>query len=233
LRLDATEWKEASPATAATQGLHSPFRATRESTSSTQQRVAAVAGLALFPIRSRPDALSEAAFPYQVVENSKCFRVTEGPTTTLQLLRRERFGEATAWRLLTDSFSMTAINRYALRYMEALRLAAAQPAPGAAAGAAHQLWRRHNRAGAASDPSSHSHGGRTVTRNHRREPVIHGDRDPLRDPRVRLVREDGRAFPAHARRAVRIITAGAAATGDGRRVNLYTKEYFARARRAA
>ena len=52
------------------------------------------------------------------LDNSKVVRITQGPTTTLQLLQRERFGDAVAWRLLTDNYSMTVIDSQAGRYMQ-------------------------------------------------------------------------------------------------------------------
>src|SRR5260221_115769 len=70
---------------------------------------AAAAGLLLFPFGRIDIHLAEAAFPYQLIDNSKVVQVTQGPTTTLLVLKRERFGEAAAWRLLTDSYSMTAV----------------------------------------------------------------------------------------------------------------------------
>jgi predicted membrane-bound spermidine synthase len=78
----------------------------------------ALVGLALFPFGRMQSHLAEAAFQYQIGNDAKVVQVTEGPTTTLQLLRRDRFGEPLAWRLLTDSYSMTAIDRYAQRYMQ-------------------------------------------------------------------------------------------------------------------
>jgi len=68
--------------------------------------VVAAAGLLLFPFGRMDSHLAAAALPYQLVDGSKVFQVTQGPTTTLQLLKRERFGEAGAWRLLTDNYSM-------------------------------------------------------------------------------------------------------------------------------
>src|SRR6185436_6545704 len=79
---------------------------------------AALVGLALFPFGRMQSHLAEAAFQYQIGNDAKVVQVTEGPTTTLQVLRRDRFGEPLAWRLLTDSYSMTAIDRYAQRYMQ-------------------------------------------------------------------------------------------------------------------
>jgi len=190
--------------------------------------VAAVAGLALFPFGRVQTHLSEAAFPYQVVENSKVFRVTEGPTTTLQLLRRERFGEATAWRLLTDSFSMTAINRYALRYMELFAWLPLSLHPEPRRALLISYGAGNTAQALLSDPQLSQ---LTVVDLSPEiigaSPVIHGDRDPLRDPRVRLVREDGRHFLRTRREQFDIITAEPPPPVMAGVVNLYTKEYFA------
>jgi hypothetical protein len=58
-------------------------------------------------------------------------------------------------------------------------------------------------------------------------PLVHGDRDPLRDPRVRLVREDGRHFLRTRREQFDVITAEPPPPAIAGVVNLYTKEYFA------
>jgi spermidine synthase len=188
----------------------------------------AVVGLALFPFGRIQSHLEQAAFPYQLVDNSKVFQVTEGPTTTLQLLRRERFGETLAWRLVTDNYSMTAIDRYAQRYMQ---LFAWLPL------SLHAEPRRAllisygagNTAQALlSDPQLAQLTVVDVSPEILAvSPVMHGDRDPLRDPRVRLVREDGRHFLRTRREQFDIITAEPPPPAVAGVVNLYTKEYFA------
>jgi len=190
--------------------------------------LAAVAGLAVFPFGRIEAHLAEAAFQYQLYDSSKVAQVTQGPTTTLQLLRRDRFGEPLAWRLLTDSFSMTAIDRYSLRYME---LFAWLPL------SLHAEPRRAllisygagNTAGALlSDPQLAQLTVVDISPEIlAASPVIHPDRDPLRDPRVRLVKEDGRHFLRTRREQFDIITAEPPPPVIAGVVNLYTKEYFA------
>src|SRR6185436_15648917 len=57
-------------------------------------------------------------------------------------------------------------------------------------------------------------------------PVIHGARDPLKDPRVQLVLEDGRHFLRTHRGQFDIITAEPPPPMMAGVVNLYTHEYF-------
>src|SRR5262249_20433610 len=78
----------------------------------------AALGLLLFPVGRIDSHLAQAARVYLETEGSSVVQVTQGPTTTLQLLRRERFGEPVSWRLLTDNYTMTGIDRGALRYMQ-------------------------------------------------------------------------------------------------------------------
>ncbi len=94
---------------------------------------AGAACLLLFPFGRMDTHLGAAALPYATRDDSKVVQVTQGPTTTFQLLRHDRFGEAAAWRLLTDSYSMTAIDRYAVRYMQMFAWLpfALHPIPGA------------------------------------------------------------------------------------------------------
>ena len=190
--------------------------------------VPAVAGLALFPFGRIQAHLAEAAFPYRIGDNLQVVRVTEGPTTTLQLLRRERFGEASAWRLLTDSYSMTAIDRYALRYMQlfAWLPLSLHPEPRRA------LLISYGAGNTAQALLSDAQLEQLTVVDVSPEilaasPVMHGAQDPLRDPRVRLVREDGRHFLRTRREQFDIITAEPPPPVIAGVVNLYTKEYFA------
>jgi spermidine synthase len=188
---------------------------------------AAAAGLLLFPFGRMNIHLAEAAFPYQLADNSKVVQVTQGPTTTLQLLKRERFGEAAAWRLLTDSYSMTAIDRQALRYMQmfAWLPLALHPEPrrallisyGAGNTAQALLSEPQLRSLTVVDVSPEILGV---------SPLVHGERDPLKDPRVRLVLEDGRHYLRMHREQFDLITAEPPPPLIAGVVNLYTREYF-------
>jgi predicted membrane-bound spermidine synthase len=170
--------------------------------------VPAAAGLLLFPFGRMEMHLAEAALPYRLGNDAKVVKVTEGPTTTLQILRQERFGEAAAWRLLTDSYSMTGIDRYSLRYMQFF------------------AWLPLSLHAAPRRALLISYGAGNTAQALLSEPrltqltvvdvspeilaasrFIHEDRDPLQDPRVRLVKEDGRHYLRTRR-------------------ELYTREYF-------
>jgi len=188
---------------------------------------AAAAGLLLFPFGRIDIHLGEAAFPYRLIDHSKVVQVTQGPTTTLQLLKRERFGEAADWRLLTDSYSMTAIDRQSLRYMQmfAWLPLALHPEPrrallisyGAGNTAQALLSDPQLRSLTVVDVSPEILGV---------SPVVHGKRDPLKDPRVQLVLEDGRHYLRMHGEQFDIITAEPPPPLIAGVVNLYTREYF-------
>jgi spermidine synthase len=188
---------------------------------------AAAAGLLLFPFGRMDMHLAAAALPYQLSDNSKVVQVTQGPTTTLQLLKRERFGEAAAWRLLTDNYSMTAIDSQAVRYMQmfAWLPLALHPEPrrallisyGAGSTAQALLSEPQLRQLTVVDVSPEILGV---------SPVIHGKRDPLKDPRVQLVLEDGRHYLRTHGEQFDIITAEPPPPLIAGVVNLYTREYF-------
>ena len=189
--------------------------------------VPAAAGLLFFPFGRIEMHLAEAALPYRLGNNAKVVQVTEGPTTTLQILREERFGEAAAWRLLTDSYSMTAIDRYALRYMQlfAWLPLSLHPEPRRA------LLISYGAGNTAQALLSEPRLAQLTVVDVSPEilaasRVIHRDRDPLQDPRVRLVREDGRHYLRTRREQFDIITAEPPPPVIAGVVNLYTREYF-------
>jgi spermidine synthase len=189
--------------------------------------IAGAACLLLFPFGRMDVHLAAAALPYRQIDGAKVAQVTQGPTTTLQLLKRERFGEAAAWRLLTDSYSMTAINSQAIRYMQmfAWLPLALHPEPqrallisyGAGNTAQALLSEPHLRQLTVVDISPEILGVSAL---------IHGKNDPLKDPRVRLVLEDGRHYLRMHREQFDIITAEPPPPLIAGVVNLYTREYF-------
>ncbi|HKB62210.1 MAG TPA: fused MFS/spermidine synthase [Burkholderiales bacterium] len=189
--------------------------------------LAAAAGLLLFPFGRIGMHLAEAAFPYQLIDSSRVVQVTQGPTTTLQLLKRERFGEAAAWRLLTDSYSMSAIDRESARYMQmfAWLPLALHPEPRRALLVSYGAG---NTARALlSDPQLRSLTVVDVSPEIIAvSPLLHGKRDPLKDPRVQLVLEDGRHYLRVHREQFDIITAEPPPPLIAGVVNLYTREYF-------
>jgi len=188
---------------------------------------AAAAGLLLFPFGRMDMHIGAAALPYRLTDDWKVVGVTQGPTTTLQLLKRERFGEAAAWRLLTDNYSMTAINSQAIRYMQmfAWLPLVLHPEPrrallisyGAGNTAQALLSEPQLRHLTVVDVSPEILGVSAV---------VHGKRDPLKDPRVQLVMEDGRHYLRTHREQFDIITAEPPPPAIAGVVNLYTREYF-------
>ncbi|HZC77223.1 MAG TPA: hypothetical protein VE258_05710, partial [Ktedonobacterales bacterium] len=186
------------------------------------------AALLLFPFGRMEAHLAQAARLYQTLDGSTVVKVTQGPTTTLQVLRRERFGEAAAWRLLTDSYSMSGIDRASLRYMQlfAWLPLALHPDPRRALLISYGAG---NTAQALLDEPALSQ--LTVVDVSPEilaaSPVIHGMLDPLKDPRVRLVLEDGRHYLLTQREQFDLITGEPPPPMMAGVVNLYTREYFA------
>ena len=189
--------------------------------------VAGVAALAFFPFGRMQLHLAEAALPYQFGGAAKVVRTVQGPTTTLQVLRRDRFGEPVSWQLLTDSYSMTGTDRYALRYMQlfAWLPLSLHPEPrrallisyGAGSTARALLSDPGLRELTIVDLSPEILGT---------SPLIHGERDPLKDPRVHVVMEDGRHFLRTRRSEFDIITSEPPPPLIAGVVNLYSAEYF-------
>ena len=187
----------------------------------------ALLGLAFFPFGRMQTHLAEAAFQYQLYDLSKVVRVTEGPTTTLQVLRRDSYGEPATWRLLTDSYSMTAINRYAMRYMQLFAWLPLSLHPQPRRALLISYGAGNTAQALLSDPQLEQ---LTVVDLSPEilaaSPLLHGDGDPLRDSRVRLVREDGRHFLRTRREQFDVITAEPPPPSIAGVVNLYTREYF-------
>jgi len=188
----------------------------------------ALLGLALFPFGRIDSHLAHVSRHFTSQDGSSVVQVTQGPTTTLQLLRRERFGEAMSWRLVTDNYSMTGTDHGAVRYMGlfAWLPLSLHPAPhrallvsyGAGNTARALLDEPELQSLTVVDVSPEILGASRI---------IHGARDPLLDPRVRVVLEDGRHFLRTRGERFDIITGEPPPPGIAGVVNLYTREYFA------
>ena len=189
---------------------------------------AAAAGLAIFPFGLMKSHLAQAAQPYLALDRAKVVKTTEGPVTTLQVLKSERFGESFGWRLVTDSYSMSGIERSSVRYMQffAWLPLALHPAPrnallvsyGAGVTAQALLDEKSLDRLTVVDVSPEILAA---------SPTLHPEGDPLRDPRVRLVLEDGRHFVFSRSEQFDIITGEPPPPGIAGVVNLYSAEYFA------
>lgn len=187
----------------------------------------AVSALVLFPFGRLERHLDQAVATYRALDGSVVAQVVQGPTTTLQLLRTDRFGEPADWRLVTDHYSMTSIDREARRYMQffAWLPLALHPEPRRAL--------------------LISYGAGNTARALLDEPAldqltvvdvspeilaasrqIHAGANPLDDPRVRLVLEDGRHFLRTRKERFDIITAEPPPPMMAGVVNLYSREYF-------
>jgi spermidine synthase len=161
------------------------------------------------------------------VDGSSVAKIIQGPTMTLQILRTDRFGEAASWRLLSDSYSMTGTNHYSLRYMQlfAWLPLALQPESRRALlisyGAGNTAQALLSAPGLTEltvvDVSPEMLAASRL---------IHGARDPLADPRVRLVLEDGRHYLRTRGEQFDIITGEPPPPIMAGVVNLYTREYF-------
>ena len=190
--------------------------------------LSAAAALLAFPFGYMARHLDNAVAVYKAVDGAVVAHVIEGPTTTLQALRTDRFGEPAHWRLVTDNVSMSGTGRDAVRYMQffAWLPLALRPEP---------------RRGLLI-----SYGAGNTARALLDEPalkeltvvdlspeiiaasrLIHGRADPLNDPRVHLVVDDGRHFLRTHDEQFDLITGEPPPPAMAGVVNLYSREYFA------
>jgi spermidine synthase len=189
--------------------------------------LAAAAALLVFPFGRIARHLDNAAAIYKAVDGAVVTRVIEGPTTTLQVLRGDRYGEPLRWRLVTDNVSMSGINRDALRYMQlfAWLPLALHPEPRRALLISYGVG---NTARALLDEPALK--ALTVVDLSPEilaaSRLINGEGDPLADPRVRLVVDDGRHFLRTHDERYDIITGEPPPPAIAGVVNLYSREYF-------
>jgi len=171
--------------------------------------------------------LSQAARVYQVLDGSRVVEVTQGPTTTLQILRRDSFGEPVSWRLLTDSYSMTAINNRALRYMQLFAWLPLSLHPAPRRGLLISYGAGNTARALLDEPGLEALTVVDVSPEIlAASRTLHGAADPLLDARVRVVLEDGRHFLRSRRDQFDLITGEPPPPGMAGVVNLYTREYF-------
>jgi predicted membrane-bound spermidine synthase len=186
------------------------------------------AGLAAFPFGRMDAHLAQAVARYQALDGgSKVVRVTQGATTTLQVLRYDRYGGPVTWRLVTDSYSMSAITRSTIRYMQLFAWL-----PLALHGEPRRALLISYGAGNTAQALLSDPGLRELVvvdvspEILAASSLLHAERDPLRDPRVRLVLEDGRHYLRSRREQFDIITGEPPPPMMAGVVNLYTREYF-------
>ncbi len=195
--------------------------------------VGAILLMAILPYHRAESHFSHASRPYETDEHGNVLahvvKRIEGTSDTLQLLRRDLFGEPYYYRLLTNGFSMSATNPHSQRYM---RLFAYLPL--AFRPESEDVLLLCYGCGVTADALLH---GANVKRmdavDISKEVFALADfysginySNPLRDPRVHAVVQDGRFFLQACPRQYDIISGEPPPPKMAGSVNLYTQEFF-------
>src|SRR5882724_64272 len=189
--------------------------------------------MAILPYHRAESHFSHATRPYEIDEHGNVLahvvKRVEGTSDTLQLLRRDLFGEPYYYRLLTNGFSMSATNPHSQRY---IRLFAYLPL--AFRPESEDVLLLCYGCGVTADALLH---GPNVKRmdavDISKEVFALADfysginySNPLRDPRVDAVVQDGRFFLQASPRQYDIISGEPPPPKVTGAVNLYTSEFF-------
>jgi spermidine synthase len=189
--------------------------------------------MVILPYHRAESHFSHASRPYEIDEHGNVLahvvKRIEGTSDTLQLLRRDLFGEPYYYRLLTNDFSMSATNPRNQRYM---RLFAYLPL--AFRPESEDVLLLCYGCGVTADALLH---GPNVKRmdavDISKEVFALADfysginySNPLRDPRVHAVVQDGRFFLQASPRQYDIISGEPPPPKVTGAVNLYTSEFF-------
>jgi spermidine synthase len=192
-----------------------------------------ILGLVFFPYGRAAAHFAHASRPYEVDDEghvlARVVKQVEGTSDTWQLLRRDLFGEPYYYRLLSDAFSMSATNPRNQRYM---RLFAYLPL--AFNPAAENVLLLCYGCGVTADAFTRKS---TVERidvvDISKEVFALADSysginysNPLRDPRVHAVVQDGRFFLQASPQQYDIISGEPPPPKIAGAVNLYTQEFF-------
>src|SRR5438128_3021839 len=188
---------------------------------------------AIFPHHRAEMHFAHARRPYETDDQGRLLahvvKKVEGASDTLQLLRRDLFGEPYYYRLLTNAFSMSATNPRNQRYM---RLFAYLPL--ALRPESEDVLLICYGCGVTADALLHGP-------NVRRMDVVDISKEvfaladfysginysnPLRDPRVRAFVQDGRFFLQASPRQYDVISGEPPPPKVAGSVNLYTEEFF-------
>jgi spermidine synthase len=190
-------------------------------------------GLIFFPYGRAEVHFAHASRPYAVGDQgqmlARVVKRIEGTSDTWQLLRRDLFGEPYYYRLLSDAFSMSATNPRNQRYM---RLFAYLPL--AFHPAAKDVLLLCYGCGVTADAFTRKS---TVERidvvDISKEVFALADfysginySNPLRDPRVHAIVQDGRFFLQASPRRYDVISGEPPPPKMAGAVNLYTQEFF-------
>jgi spermidine synthase len=192
-----------------------------------------ILGLVFFPYERAGTHFAHASRPYEVDDQGRVLaRVVkriEGTSDTWQLLRRDLFGKPYYYRLLSDAFSMSATNPRNQRYM---RLFAYLPL--AFHPAAKDVLLLCYGCGVTADAFTRKS---TVERidvvDISKEVFALADfysginySNPLRDPRVHAVVQDGRFFLQASPQKYDVVSGEPPPPKMAGAVNLYTQEFF-------
>jgi spermidine synthase len=189
--------------------------------------------LAFFPYQRVESHFAHASRPYETDEHGHVLahvvKRIEGTSDTWQMLRRDLFGEPYYYRLVTNAFSMSATNPYSQRYM---RLFAYLPL--AFRPESEDVLLISYGCGVTADAFLHgSHVKRMDVVDISKEVFALADSyssidysNPLRDPRVHRVVQDGRFFLQASPRQYDIISGEPPPPKVAGSVNLYTRQFF-------
>ena len=198
----------------------------------------ALCGVAIFLMATLPYHRAESHFshatrPYESDEHGNVLahvvKRVEGTSDTLQLLRRDLFGEPYYYRLLTNGFSMSATNPHSQRYM---RLFAYLPL--AFRPESEDVLLLCYGCGVTADALLHGPNLKRMDAvDISKEVFALADfysginySNPLRDPRAHAVVQDGRFFLQSSPRQYDIISGEPPPPKVAGAVNLYTEEFF-------
>jgi spermidine synthase len=189
--------------------------------------------LAILPYHRAESHFEHASRPYETDEHGEMrahvVKRIESTSDTLQLVRRDLFGEPYYYRLLTNAFSMSATNPRNQRYM---RLFAYLPI--ALRPEAEDVLLICYGCGVTADALLHGPNVKHMDVVDISKEVFHladfytgiNYTNPLRDSRIRAVVQDGRFFLQASPRQYDIISGEPPPPKVAGSVNLYTEEFF-------
>jgi spermidine synthase len=195
--------------------------------------VAPVLIITFFPYHRAATHFAHASRPYEVDDQGRTLahvvKKIEGTSDTLQLLQRDLFGEPYYYRLLTNAFSMSATNPQNQRYMRLFAYLPLAFRPGS-----EDVLLICYGCGVTADAFLHA---ACVKRmdvvDISKEVFALADfyaginySNPLHDPRVHAVVQDGRFFLQASPRQYDIISGEPPPPKVAGSVNLYTQEFF-------
>jgi spermidine synthase len=195
--------------------------------------IVSLLGLVMFPYRRSEAHFEHASRPYERDDQGHVLahvvKRIEGTSDTWQLLRRDLFGQAYYYRLLSDSFSMSATSPRNQRYMRLFAYLPLALHPGA-----RDVLLICYGCGVTADAFTHKSSLERIDIVDISKEVFSLADDyaginysnPLRDPRVDAIVQDGRFFLQASARKYDIISGEPPPPKVAGAVNLYTQEFF-------